>query len=147
MTIARITTLGASAAIALMAAGCASTSSSAGPETALLQISSPGDADMTCDELSTEIARMDAMMGHDMQAAADAEARGSAAGAGASAAITAAGYSGALGRVPGLGFAANAAAGHAQAQAQAEAERREENARRAELRRTGLMGIYQGRDC
>ena len=146
MTITRITALGASAAIALLAAGCA-TSSGAEPETALLQVSNPGDANMTCDELSTEIARMDAVMGADMQAAADAEARGSAAGAGASAAITAAGYSGALGRVPGLGFAANAAAGHAQSQAQAEAERREENARRAELRRTSLMGIYQGRDC
>jgi len=146
MTITRITALGASAAIALMAAGCA-TSSSAAPETALLQVSSPGDADMTCDELSTEIARMDAMMGADMQAAADAEARGNAAATGADVAVNAALYSGALGRVPGLGMAANAAGGHARAQAQAEAERREENARRAELRRTSLMGVYQGRDC
>jgi hypothetical protein len=146
MTTTRITALCACAAIGLLAAGCA-TSSGAEPETALLQVNSPGDADMSCEALETEIARMDAMMGADMQAAADAEARGSAAGAGASAAISAAGYSGALGRMPGLGFAANAAAGHAQAQAQAEAERREENARRAELRRTSLMGIYQGRGC
>ena len=146
MTTTRITALGACTAIALLAAGCA-TSSGAAPETALLQVNSPGDADMSCEQLSAEIGRMDQMMGADMQAAANAEARGSAAAAGTSAAISAAAYSGALGRVPGLGFAANAAGGHAQAQAQAEAERREENVRRAELRRTSLMGIYQGRDC
>ncbi|MBO6765155.1 hypothetical protein [Maricaulis sp.] len=146
MTTTRITAFGLTAAMALMAAGCATTSSSE-PATALLQVNSPGDADMSCEQLSAEIGRMDQMMGADMQAAANAEARGSAAAAGTSAAINAAAYSGALGRVPGLGFAANAAGGHAQAQAQAEAERREENVRRAELRRTSLMGIYQGRDC
>ncbi|MED5548761.1 MAG: hypothetical protein VX529_05315 [Pseudomonadota bacterium] len=145
MTTTRITAFGLTAAMALLAAGCATTSSE--PATALLQVNSPGDADMTCEQLSAEIGRMDQMMGSDMQAAANAEARGSAAAAGTSAAISAAAYSGALGRVPGLGFAANAAGGHAQAQAQAEAERREENVRRAELRRTSLMGIYQGRDC
>jgi len=146
MTTPRIAVLGVSATMALLAAGCATTSTSE-PATPLLQVNNPGDANMSCDALSVEIARMDQIMGADMQAVADAEARGSAVNAGASVATSAAAYSGALGRVPGIGFAANAAAGHASNQAAAEAERREENARRAELRRTGLMGIYQGKGC
>ena len=126
--------------------GCATTGSSE-PQTALIQVHNPGDSAMTCPELETEIAEMDALMAAEMQSAANAEARGDTAATGANVATNAALYSGALGQVPGLGFAANAAAGHSQAQARAEAERREENARRAELRRTSLMGIYQGRGC
>jgi hypothetical protein len=66
---------------------------------------------------------------------------------GAGLATNAALYSGALGRVPGLGLAANAAGAQARARGEAEAERREQNARNAELRRTALMGVYQGRGC
>jgi hypothetical protein len=134
------------AGTSLLLAGCATTAGST-TAAAALQVSYPGDADMSCEALAAEIDRMDMMMAASEQAAIDAENRGNAAATGAGLATNAALYSGALGRVPGLGFAANAAGQHARTQAEAEAERREEDARTAELRRTSLMGIYQGRDC
>lgn len=135
----------AAGVLALSAAACQTTGTT---EVApMLQVSYPDDAAMSCEELSTEIARMDQYMGQAEADAANAEATGRAAGAASSTAITAAGYSGLLGRAPGLGFAANAAGGLAQQNAQAEAERKEEEARRAELRRTQLSGIYAGKGC
>tara|TARA_B100000678_G_scaffold290356_1_gene303093 strand:- start:1078 stop:1515 length:438 start_codon:yes stop_codon:yes gene_type:complete len=133
----------------LAATACTSTTSLGSSQELAprLVASQPGDADMECDALSTEIAEMDALMAQSVQNARNAETSGATASAAAGAATDAALYSGALVRVPGLGFAANAAKGVAQRNAQAEAERQAENARTAELRRTALMGIYAGKGC
>ena len=130
----------------LAATACTSTTS-LGSSQELAPRLVAGDADMECDALSTEIAEMDALMAQSVQNAGNAETSGATASAAAGAATDAALYSGALVRVPGLGFAANAAKGVAQRNAQAEAERQAENARTAELRRTALMGIYAGKGC
>jgi hypothetical protein len=148
MSIRSKLTLLSACAAALSLGACSATASGGGADLApLIQVSQPGDAQMSCEQLTTEIAAMDAAIAEQRQAAVDAERSGQVAATGAGVATNAALYSGALGRVPGLGLAANAAAGQAQARAQAEAERREENARNAEMRRTSLMGIYQGRGC
>lgn len=126
--------------------GCASTGGSQ-ELTPRLVASQPGDADMTCDALKAEIGTMDVLMAESEQGARNAETSGATANAAAGVATNAALYSGALGRVPGLGFAANAAGGLAQQNAQAQAARQVENARTAELRRTALMGIYAGKGC
>lgn len=136
------------AGVAALAGACSATGGGGSTNLApLIQVSQPGDAAMTCEELSTEIAAMDTAMAEHRMAAANAERSGAAAGTGADLATNAALYSGALGRVPGLGLAANAAANQARASAAAEAARREENARNAEMRRTALMGVYQGKGC
>ncbi|PWE17104.1 hypothetical protein DDZ18_10420 [Marinicauda salina] len=134
------------AASALVACATTSNSTQAALEPAL-QVSYPGDADMSCAELETEIARMEQMMADAQQGAASAEASEQVAGAAGAAAVSAAGYSGALGRAPGLGILANAASGVAADRARAEAERRAENARTAELRRTSLNGLHAGKGC
>ena len=133
----------------LAATACSTTTSLGGSQelSPRLVASQPGDADMTCEALTTEIASMDTYMAQADQSARNAETSGAAASTAAGLATNAALYSGALGRVPGLGFAANAAGGLAQQNAQAEAERQAENARTAELRRTALMGIYAGKGC
>jgi hypothetical protein len=133
----------------LAVAGCSTTTALGGSQelTPRLVASQPGDANMTCDEISTEIADMELLMMQSNQSARSAETSGATANAAAGIATNAALYSGALGRVPGLGFAANAAGSMAQQGAQAEAERQAENARIAELRRTGLTGVYAGKGC
>lgn len=133
----------------LAATACSSTTSLGGSQqlTPLLVANQPGDGSMSCDEISTAIADMELLMLQSNQNARNAETSGTTANAAASAATSAALYSGALGRVPGLGFAANAAGSMVQQNAQAEAERQAENARTAELRRSALTGIYAGKGC
>ena len=142
------TRIGLVLAAALMASACTATAGGGSSNLApLIMVSQPGDANMSCEQLTTEIAAMDATMAEHRQAADSAVRSGEAMGTGAQVATNAALYSGALSRVPGLGMAANAAAGQARARAQAEAERQEENARNAQMRRTALMGVYQGKGC
>lgn len=133
----------------MAATACTSTTSLNGSQelTPRLVANQPGDADMSCEALKAEIGEMDVLMAQADQNARNAEASGATASAAAGVATNAALYSGALGRVPGLGFAANAAGGLARQNAQAEAERQAENARTAELRRTALMGIHAGKGC
>lgn len=133
------------AAVSLTA--CATTGSSSAPAQPMLQVTYPDDSAMDCPALGAEIGRMDQMMGEAIQAKANAEASGQAASTAAGVGVNAALYSGALGRVPGLGLAANAAGGLAQQRAVAEAERREQDARTAELRRTHLNGMYAAKNC
>lgn len=136
--------------LVLALSACSTTVSPSGGTTELaplLMANQPGDGSMSCEQISAEIDNMNLMIAEAEQASANAEASGAAAGAATGAAVNAALYSGALGRVPGLGFAANAAGGLAQQQAQAQAERQAENARRAELRRTALTGISAGKGC
>jgi len=137
----------ASAALVFAAAGCQTTGTGTASAAPMLQVSQPDDAVMDCDQLRSEIARMDQLMGAAVQQAANAEASGRTANVATGAAINAGLYSGALGRVPGLGAAAHAAGNLAQQNAAAEAERKQEEARRAELRRTSLSGVYAGKGC
>jgi len=114
----------ASAALAFAAAGCQTTGAGMAPAAPMLQVSQPDDIVMNCDQLRSEIARMDQLMGVATQEAANAEASGRTANVAAGAAINAGLYSGVLGRVPGLGAAANAAGSIAQQNAAAEADRK-----------------------
>jgi hypothetical protein len=135
---------GAAALIASAAAGPAWAGKTAAPA---LQVSYPDDAAMSCDQLTAEIARMDQIMGVSNNAAAGAAGQARAAEIGASAAINGALYTGALGRVPGVGLFANGAAMAARRNAADKARKAQEQIRTAEQRRALLNGIYQGRNC
>lgn len=112
-----------------------------------LQISYPGDAQMDCAGLTTEISRMEGIMGISSQAAASAQGSARAAEIGASVGINAALYSGALGSVPGLGLFGNAAAAAAKQRAAAKEAAAKEQIRTAETRRAMLMGMHAGKAC
>lgn len=112
-----------------------------------LQVAYPTDAAMTCDQLVAEVARMDEIAGLSAENAQNAENQGAMADGAAGVAINAAAYSGALGRVPGLGMFANAAGAAARRNAESRARAEAERVRIAEQRRTLLSGIYQGRQC
>jgi hypothetical protein len=112
-----------------------------------LQMSYPTDGALTCEGLTAEIARMDSIMGISQQQIGAADGQARAAELGASAAINGALYSGALGRVPGLGMFANRAAAMAKQNAANKAKAQEEQIRVAEGRKAMLNGIYLGRNC
>ncbi len=133
--------------LGLAVGACATSEQTSAELPPLLVANQPGDGDLTCEQITTEINDMNTMISAANQSASDAETSGAVAGTAANAAVNTALYSGVLGRVPGLGVAANAAGGIAQQRAKAEAERQAENARRAELRRTALTGIAAGKGC
>lgn len=112
-----------------------------------LQVSYPTDGAMTCEQLTAEVARMDEIAGISARNAQNAQNQGAMADGAAGVAVNAALYSGALGRVPGLGMFANAAGAAARRNAEARAREEAERIRVAEQRRTLLSGIYQGRQC
>lgn len=112
---------------------------------AQLQLSYPADATMSCDQINAEMVRMDQMMGVSNNAIASAEAGARGAETAASLGVNAALYSGALGRVPGLGMFANAAASQAKAMAAAKAQREAQNIQVAQQRRAVMGGLYQGK--
>lgn len=138
-TIARLTAVGAALSLALGA--------SAAQAQAPLQLSYPTDASMTCEQISAEMVRMDQMMGVSNNAIASAEGAARGAETAASVGVNAALYSGALGRVPGLGMFANAAASQARAAAQAKAQREAQTIQVAQQRRAVMGGLYQGKNC
>lgn len=112
-----------------------------------LRVSYAADASMTCEQLMQEIARMEEIAGISTQNAANAQSQGQMAETASGMAVNAALYSGALGRVPGLGMFANAAGAAARRNAEARARAEAERVQVAEQRRTLLTGIYQGRQC
>lgn len=112
-----------------------------------LQLTTPMDASMTCEQINAEIARMDQVMGVSSGAIASAEGAARGAETAASLGVNAALYSGALGRVPGLGMFANAAAAQAKASAAAKAQREGQNIQIAQQRRAIMSGMYQGKGC
>lgn len=112
---------------------------------AQIQASYPADATMSCEQLSAEMIRMDQMMGVSNSNIASAEAGARGAETAASLGVNAALYSGALGRVPGLGMFANAAASQAKAMAAAKAQREAQNIQVAQQRRAIMGGLYQGK--
>lgn len=110
-----------------------------------LQLSYPADAAMSCDQIVAEMTRMDQLMGVSNGAIASAEGAARGAETAASVGINAALYSGALGRVPGLGMFANAAAAQAKASAAAKAQREAQNIQIAQQRRAVMGGLHQGK--
>jgi hypothetical protein len=110
-----------------------------------LQMSYPADASMSCEQLMAEMARMDQLMGVSNGAIASAEGAARGAETAASLGINAALYSGALGRVPGLGMFANAAASQAKAMAAAKAQREAQTLQVAQQRRAIMGGLHQGK--
>jgi hypothetical protein len=112
---------------------------------AQMQVSYPGDASMSCEQISAEMIRLDQTMGVSNNAIASAEAGARGAETAASLGVNAALYSGALGRVPGLGMFANAAASAAKASAAAKAQRAAQDIQVAQQRRAVMGGMYQGK--
>ena len=112
-----------------------------------IQVSQPGDANLTCPDLTQQIALMDQILGTAQQNQANAQASGTTAGIVGSAATNAALYSGALGRVPGLGFLASGAERLARQNAENKAAEAAKLQQDATMRRTMLMGMYTGKAC
>ena len=112
-----------------------------------LQVSYPGDSALTCEGLATEITKVDGILGISSEQAASAQGAGQAAELGTSVAINGALYSGALGRVPGLGLMGNAAGGLMKQRAAAKEAAAKEQIRTAETRRAMLMGMHSGKAC
>ena len=136
--------LSACLALAVTVAGPAQAQRRGEPQ---LQLSYPTDGSLTCEQLTTEITRMEEIAGISAHNARNAENQGSMAIGAAGVAVNAALYSGALGAVPGLGLFANAAGAAARRNAEARARAEAERIRIAEQRRSLLSGIYQGRQC
>lgn len=125
------------------AAGLALAATTAHAQT--LQLTYPTDASMSCDQINAEMMRMDQVMGVSNGNIASAEGAARGAETAASLGVNAALYSGALGRVPGLGMFANAAAAQAKAAAAAKAQREAQNIQVAQQRRAVMAGLYQGK--
>ncbi|CAN5473808.1 hypothetical protein BH10PSE4_BH10PSE4_26540 [soil metagenome] len=112
-----------------------------------LQVSQAGDAQLSCEQLQAEVARMDQMMGASNTAISGAEGSSRMAQTGASLGLNAAMRSGALARMPGLGMFANAAASAARASAEAKVAHEGEQIAIAQQRRAIMNGVYQGKGC
>jgi hypothetical protein len=137
----------ATAAISLFIAGQASAQNAALPTS--IQVEQPGDGNLSCADLKAEIARMDQMGATAQTEGANAQANVATTGAIASAATSAALYSGALGRSFG-GFGGMLAGGAQSllgAKQSQQAQQTASLAQNAQMRRTRLMGIYQGKAC
>lgn len=112
-----------------------------------LQVSYVTDGNLTCEQLTVEITRMEEIAGISAQNARNAQTQGAIADGAASVAINAALYSGALAAVPGLGLFANMAGQAARRNGEARARAEAERIRIAEQRHSLLTGVYQGRQC
>ena len=112
-----------------------------------LQMSYPSDASLDCAGVTAEMGRMDSLILAAGGQISSANGQAQAANLGASAAINGALYSGALGKVPGLGMFANKAAQLAQKRAADKAKAQEAVIQTANARKALLTGIFQGKSC
>ena len=112
-----------------------------------LQVSYPTDATLSCDALTVEAARMDTIIAAANDATAKANGSGKAAGLAGTIAVEAGARSGVFGRMPGLGFAANAMSGAAQKNAQNQAATQAEIIQTAQTRQTVVRALYTGKGC
>lgn len=112
-----------------------------------LQISYPGDAQMDCAGIAAESGRMDQVIADANAQATKAE--GSAKGAGLAGAVAVEGMlrTGLLGRMPGLGQAANQASGMARQRAEQVKAQAAETIGTANTRKALLAGLYSGKGC
>lgn len=112
-----------------------------------LQVSYPTDGQMDCSAIAAESGRMDQVMGD--ANAQIAKADGSAKGAGLAGTVAVEGMlrTGLLGRVPGLGQAANQAANMARQRAEQVKVQAAETINTANTRKALLAGLYSGKGC
>jgi hypothetical protein len=119
--------------------GCLTTGGSSDTPTTALRAHQPGDAKMTCEELTTEIAQMDQIIQEAKDAQATAQMTGQGIGVAQSAVPHVGGGAGMFRVLQGASMLTSATAQSGQSAA--------ERAQQAELRRTSLVGIYQGKEC
>ncbi len=112
-----------------------------------LQVSYVTDGNLSCEQLTAEITRMEEIAGISAANAQNAQTQGALVDGAVSVGVTAAAYSGVLGAVPGLGLFANMAGQAARRNGEARARAEAERIRIAEQRHSLLRGIYQGRQC
>lgn len=112
-----------------------------------LQMSYPTDASLDCAAIAAEMARMDSVIVGAGGQITSANGQAQAANLGASVAVNGALYSGALGKVPGLGMFANKAAQLAQKRAADKAKEQEAVIQTANARKALLTGLFQGKSC
>jgi hypothetical protein len=114
-----------------------------------IQVNQPGDANLSCVDLTAEIARMDQIAASAQTDGANAQANVATTGAIASTAASAALYSGALGRSLGGfgGLFASGAQNLLSAKQNQQAQQTASLSQDAQMRRTMLSGIYQGKAC
>jgi len=137
----RIVATAAISAALVLAAG--SSAAQAPP----LQVTYPTDPSMTCEQLVSEVARMDQLMTANAQGMASAQGGAQAANLGQTVAIEGLARSGVLGRMPGIGMFANAAGGMAKQSAAAKQKLLQDEMQTAQTRKTVMIGLYQGRGC
>ncbi|MBL8555359.1 MAG: hypothetical protein JNL41_13865 [Phenylobacterium sp.] len=112
-----------------------------------LQVSYPTDAQMDCAAIAAESGRMDQVIG---EATAQAnKAEGSAKGAGVAGTVAVEGMlrTGLLGRMPGLGQAANQMSSMARQRAEQVKAQAAETINTANTRKALLAGLYSGKSC
>jgi len=112
-----------------------------------LQITTPMDGAMSCEQLTAEIARMEQTMGAANATMASADGAARAANLGATIGVEAALRSGALARMPGLGRFAAMASNAAQTAAANKAQEGAQAIQIAQQRRAIMSGLYQGKSC
>lgn len=125
--------------------GAMATSGQAGAQG--LQITTPMDGSMSCEQLTGEIARMEQAMGAANATMASADGAARAANLGATIGVEAALRSGALARMPGLGRFASMASNAAQTAAANRAQEGAQAIQIAQQRRAIMSGLYQGKGC
>lgn len=121
----------------------------AGPAIAAepLQVSYPSDAQMDCAAVAAEVGRMDQVIADANASAGKAE--GSAKGAGLAGTVAVEGMlrTGLLGRMPGLGQAANQMSNMARQRAEQVKAQAAETINTANTRKALLAGLYSGKGC
>lgn len=112
-----------------------------------LQISYPTDAQMDCAAIAAESGRMDQVIADASLQANKAE--GSAKGAGVAGTVAVEGMlrTGLLGRMPGLGQAANQMSNMARQRAEQVKAQAAETINTANTRKALLAGLYSGKSC
>ena len=125
--------------------GAMATGSQVGAQT--LQLTTPMDGSMSCEQLTAEIARMEQAMGAANATMASADGAARAANLGTTIGVEAALRSGALARMPGLGRFASMASNAAQTAAANRAQEGQQAIQIAQQRRAIMNGLYQGKGC
>jgi hypothetical protein len=112
-----------------------------------LQVSYPSDAQMDCSAIAAESGRMDQVIADAGAQAGKAE--GSAKGAGLAGTVAVEGMlrTGLLGRMPGLGQAANQMSNMARQRAEQVKAQAAETINTANTRKALLAGLYSGKSC
>lgn len=112
-----------------------------------VQVSTPQDASMTCDQLVAEAVRMDALVAASSQEAAGAANTAKGAGVATTLATEGLMRSGMLGRMPGVGMFANKANAMSQQRAAEKQQQEAQEIQAAQMRKTIMAALYQGKNC